>query len=109
MKDSFIKEKNTIIHNNKSFTPKQKKANKIHLELLSFTKDEIEKRESNFNKCFSISKKEFFSKKKEDNNHDENENVEQNSNVVINSNNSYIDDSDIDSSDMSGCEEEILI
>ena len=109
MKDNNIEEKNTIIHNNKCYTPKLKKANKIHLELLSFTKGEIKKRENNYNTSFSISKKENFLKKKEDNEGNETQNVEQNSNVIINSNNSDTDDSDIDSSDMSGCEEEVLI
>ena len=87
-------------------TPKIKKANKIHLELLSFTKDEIKKRETNFNKNFSISKKENSEKKEENN---DNINIEQNPNVVLQSNNSDTDDSDIDSSDISSCEEEILI
>ena len=90
----------------KCHTPKLKKANKIHLELLSFVKDEIKKKENNYSKYFSISKKEN-PVKKEDNK--DNVNIEQNTNVDINSNNSDTDDSYKDSSDMSGCEEEIII
>ena len=91
---------------NKNYDSARIKANKIHLELLSFTKDEIKKRETNFNKNFSISKKENSEKKEENN---DNINIEQNPNVVLQSNNSDTDDSDIDSSDISSCEEEILI
>ena len=108
-----VDKKNEIVHN-KCYTPKLKKANKIRLELFSLIKDQIDKKESKFNKHFSISKKEKkidieekeTQKEKKDNN--EKINVEQDSNVIINSNNSDTEDSGLDSSDMSGCEEEII-
>ena len=106
MKDD---EKNEIVKN-KCFTPKIKKANKIRLELLSLTKDQLVKQETKFNNRFSISKKEKVEiKEKEKKDDKEKVDVEQNSNVIINSNNSDTDDSGIDSSDMSGCEEEEII
>ena len=100
-----------IIVNNRCFTPKLKKANKIRMELLSLTKDQMEKKETKFNR-FSISKKEkkeINEKEKEKKEETEKENDEQSSNIIINSNNSDTDDSGIDSSDMSGCEEEEII
>ena len=42
-----------IIDHNRCFTPKLKKANKIRMELLSLTKDQMEKKETKFNR-FSI-------------------------------------------------------
>ena len=108
MEDNIIEEKNKII-GNKCLTPKLKKANKIHLELLSFTKDEIERKSKNVVKSFSISKLGESEKKEEKKENDENVNDEQSSNIIIHSNNSDTDDSDIESSDMSGCEEEILL
>ena len=109
MEDNIIEEKNKIIINNKCLTPELNKANRIHLELLSFTKDEIQRKEKNVVKSFYISKKEISEKKEEKKENNENVNDEQNSNIIINSNNSDTDDSDIESSDMSGCEEEILL
>ena len=108
MEDNIIEEKNKII-SSKCLTPKLKKANKIHLELLSFTKDEIERKTKNVIKSFSISKLGESEKKEEKKENNDNVNDEQSSNIIINSNNSDTDDSDIESSDMSGCEEEILL
>ena len=108
MEDNIIEEKNKIF-SNKCLTPKLKKANKIHLELLSFTKDEIERKSKNVIKSFSISKLGESEKKEEKKENNDNVNDEQSSNIIINSNNSDTDDSDIESSDMSGCEEEILL
>ena len=108
MEDNIIEDKNKII-GDKCLTPKLKKANKIHLELLSFTKDEIERKSKNVVKSFSISKLAESEKKEEKKENNDNVNDEQSSNIIINSNNSDTDDSDIESSDMSGCEEEILL
>ena len=88
-----------------SLTPK--KANKINSELLSFTKEEI-KRKSKFGniKHFSITKKIVI--KKEDKKIEEKK-IEQSTNIINNDENSDTYDSEMNSSDMSSCEEEIII
>ena len=88
-----------------SLTPK--KANKINSELLSFIKEEI-KRKSKFGniKHFSITKKIVI--KKEDKKIGEKK-IEQSTNIINNDENSDTYDSEMNSSDMSSCEEEIII
>ena len=87
-----------------SLTPK--KATKINMQLLSFTKEEIKRKSKFENKHFSISKK-IVTKKEEKK--IEEKKIEQNINIIINDENSDTYDSEMDSSDMSSCEEEIII
>ena len=87
-----------------SLTPK--KANKINSELLSFTKEEIKRKSKFGDKHFSISKKIVI--KKEDKKI-EDKKIEQNTNIINNEENSDTYDSEMNSSDMSSCEEEIII
>ena len=87
-----------------SLTPK--KATKINSELLSFTKEEIERKSKFGDKHFSISKKIVI--KKEDKKIEEKK-IEQNTNIINNDENSDTYDSEINSSDMSSCEEVIII
>ena len=82
-----------------SLTPK--KATKINMQLLLFTKEEIKRKSKFENKHFSISKKIVIKK--------EEKKIEQNTNIIINDENSDTYDSEMDSSDMSSCEEEIII
>ena len=94
---------NTLCNSNSS---SQKKANKIHLELLSLTKEEINKREKFINKNFTISKKENMVKVK---NKNEDDKFEQIQNHINKSDSSDTEDSVTDSSNMSSCEEETII
>ena len=94
------------INENMLYNSSQKKANKIHLELLTFTKEEINKRTKIINKNFPISKKENIIKVKDKN---DEENFEQNQNDINKSDDSDTEDSVTDSSNMSSCEEEIII
>ena len=87
-----------------SLTPK--KAYKINSELLSFTKEEIIKKSKFGDKYFSISKKIVI--KKEDKKIEEKK-IEQSTNIINNDENSDTYDSEMNSSDMSSCEEEIII
>ena len=87
-----------------SLTPK--KANKINSELLSFTKEEIKRKSKFGNKHFSITKKIVI--KKEDKKIEEKK-IEQSTNIINNDENSDTYDSEMNSSDMSSCEEEIII
>ena len=88
-----------------SLTPK--KANKINSELLLFTKEEI-KRKSKFGniKHLSITKKIVI--KKEDKKIEEKK-IEQSTYIINIDENSDTYDSEMNSSDMSSCEEEIII
>ena len=72
------------------------KAYKIHLALLSFIKDEIEKKEKNFGNHMSITKR------------NNNIIIEENTNEFNGSEKSFSSDFEGDSSDMSG-EEEMVI
>ena len=76
------------------------------MQLLSFTKEEIKRKSKFENKHFSISKKIVI--KKEEKKIEEKK-IEQNTNIIINDENSDTYDSEMDSSDMSSCEEEIII
>ena len=96
------KEKNTKRY--VSLTPN--KANKINSELLSFTKEEIKRKSKFGDKHFSMSKKIVI--KKEDKKI-EDKKIEQNTNIINNEENSDTYDSEMNSSDMSSCEEEIII
>ena len=94
------------INENMLYNSSQKRANKIHLELLTFTKEEINKRTKIINKNFSIYKRENKIKVKDKN---DKENFEQNQTDINKSDNSDTEDSVTDSSNMSSCEEEIII
>ena len=93
------KKKNSSDYHN-CLTPK--KAKKIHEELLSFTKESINKKSLYCNKFIPTEK---VQNAKNDENKYCNIIVEEN----LDENNTDKDESDIDSSDMSSCEEELVI
>ena len=99
--------KNIKKDNDENKTLLQSKAYKINLLLFSIIKDEIIKRNRFINNNISISKSDK-NKKKDNEIKIKKIDIEQNKNEIINCVNSYSDDSEEDSSNMS-CDEEIII